>query len=109
MFCVHGAPTARLVRAAQDYIASRGFKDRQLRAWGSVNKPRQQNIAMAARPSFDALDGRAAVGATGQPPSHVDDPLGAPSLARAKLHAEQLLPHLPHRRAAARPDPCPNH
>ena len=80
-----------------------------LPAWGSVNKPRQQNIAMAARPSFDALDGRAAVGATGQPPSHVDDPLGAPSLARAKLHAEQLLPHLPHRRAAARAHPCPHH
>ena len=79
-----------------------------LPAWGSVNKPRQ-NIAMAAPPSFDALDGRAAVGTTGQPPSHVDDPLGAPSLARAKLHAEQLLPHLPHRRAAAQPNPCPNH
>ena len=68
-----------------------------LPTWGSVNKPRQRNISVGALPSFDAFDGRAAVGSTGLPPSHVDDPLGAPSLGRAMLHAEHLLPHLPHR------------
>ena len=68
-----------------------------LPTWGSVNKPRQRNISVGRLSSFDALDGRTAVGSTGLPPSHVDDPLGAPSLEHAKLHAEQLLPHLPHR------------
>ena len=68
--------------------------------WGSVNKPRQRiSFGAAAHsqlPDSDALDGRANVDSTGLPPSHVDDPLGAPSLERAKLHAEQLLPHLPY-------------
>ena len=78
-------------------VSRQGSVGDTLPTWGSVNKPRQRNISVGALPSFDALDGRTAVGSTGLPPSHVDDPLGAPSLGRAKLHAEQLLPHLPHR------------
>ena len=44
-------------KEARDYIASRGFKDRQLRAWGSVNKgTRYHHSLVGNRPEMSPLD-----------------------------------------------------
>ena len=44
-------------KEAQQYIASRGFKDRQLRAWGSVNKgTRYHHSLVGNRPEMCPLD-----------------------------------------------------
>ena len=44
-------------KEARDYIAARGFKDRQLRAWGSVNKgTRYHHSLVGNRPEMCPLD-----------------------------------------------------
>ena len=53
----HDALSAWWEKEAQDYIASRGFKDRQLRAWGSTNRgTRYHHSLVGNRPEMMPLD-----------------------------------------------------
>ena len=53
----HDALSAWWEKEARDYIASRGFKDRQLRAWGGVNKDtRYYHSLVGNRPEMCPLD-----------------------------------------------------
>ena len=63
--------------------------------WGAVNRPRQHTFQSMSR-SLDQLDGLDSFGDLTGLASHDPDPLGAPSLELAKLHAHDLLPHDPY-------------
>lgn len=53
----HDALSQWWEKEAQDYIASRGFKDRQLRAWGSTNKgTRYHHSLVGNRPEMMPMD-----------------------------------------------------
>ena len=53
----HDALSAWWEKEAQDYLASRGFKDRQWRAWGKVNKgTRYHRRLVGNRPELMPLD-----------------------------------------------------